>query len=116
MIRSSVALAAAAVALLAHGQAVLGVHGSAAAVGVQPPALPLQFRADVSVLSHLTDPRQAYPPSEKRMSISYDFTQKAARAEMLRGYDKGKTYVRRYDQVSCWSWKRLVWPSRCPIH
>lgn len=38
------------------------------------------------------------------MSISYDFTQKAARAEMLKGYDKGKTYVRRYDQVnSSWS-------------
>eukprot|EP00644_Phytophthora_capsici_P015567 jgi/Phyca11/20680/fgenesh1_pg.PHYCAscaffold_70_\ len=63
-----------------------------------PPALPRQFQAEVQVLSHLTDPRQEYPPSIGRMKIQYDFDQQLARAEMLEGYNAGKTYVRRYDQ------------------
>jgi hypothetical protein len=54
-------------------------------------------------LSHLTDPRQDYPPSLGRMKVQYDFDQQVARAEMLQGYNAGKTFVRRYDQVSA-SW------------
>ncbi|KAK1934674.1 hypothetical protein P3T76_011283 [Phytophthora citrophthora] len=63
-----------------------------------PPVLPRQFQAEVQVLSHLTDPRQDYPPSRGRMKIQYDFDQQLARAEMLEGYNAGKTFVRRYDQ------------------
>ncbi|EEY53154.1 uncharacterized protein PITG_06781 [Phytophthora infestans T30-4] len=63
-----------------------------------PPQLPHQFQAEVLVLSHLTDPRQEYPPSMGRMKVQYDFDQQLARAEMLEGYNAGKTFVRRYDQ------------------
>ncbi|RLN95196.1 hypothetical protein BBJ28_00005103 [Nothophytophthora sp. Chile5] len=63
------------------------------------PQLPRQFQAQVEVLSHLTDPRQDYPPSVGRMKVHYDFDQQLARAEMLEGYGAGKTFVRRYDQV-----------------
>lgn len=63
------------------------------------PQLPRQFRAEVQVLSHLTDPRQEYPPSMGRMKVQYDFDQQLAQAEMLQGYNAGKTFVRRYDQV-----------------
>lgn len=31
--------------------------------------------------------------------MQYDFDQQLARAEMLEGYNAGKTFVRRYDQV-----------------
>ncbi|ETK86951.1 hypothetical protein F441_08618 [Phytophthora nicotianae CJ01A1] len=63
-----------------------------------PPQLPHQFQAEVHVLSHLTDPRQEYPPSMGRMKVQYDFDQQLARAEMLEGYNAGKTFLRRYDQ------------------
>lgn len=63
-----------------------------------PPALPRQFGADLTVVSHLTDPRQNYPPSVREMSIQYDFDQKIARADVTKGYESGKTYIRRYDQ------------------
>ncbi|ETL93517.1 hypothetical protein L917_08302 [Phytophthora nicotianae] len=63
-----------------------------------PPQLPHQFQAEVHVLSHLTDPRQEYPLSMGRMKVQYDFDQQLARAEMLEGYNAGKTFLRRYDQ------------------
>ncbi|TYZ61033.1 hypothetical protein PybrP1_012122 [[Pythium] brassicae (nom. inval.)] len=63
-----------------------------------PPALPTQFSADVSIVSHLTDPRQRYPPSSRLMRIQYDWEQQVAKAEMRRGFEANKTYVRRYDQ------------------
>lgn len=63
-----------------------------------PPALPTQFSADVSIVSHLTDPRQRYPPSTRHMRIQYDWEQQVAKAEMVRGFEANKTYVRRYDQ------------------
>ncbi|OWZ12378.1 hypothetical protein PHMEG_00014472 [Phytophthora megakarya] len=63
-----------------------------------PPQLPRHFEAEVQVLSHLTDPRQEYPPSMGRMKVQYDFDQQLARAEVLAGYNAGKTFVRRYDQ------------------
>lgn len=66
--------------------------------GRLPPVLPTQFSADVSIVSHLTDPRQSYPPSVRTMRIQYDYEQQVARAEMLRGHDANKTFVRRYDQ------------------
>lgn len=71
---------------------------STAASSRIPPALPTQFRADVSITSHLTDPRQKYPPSVRLMKVQYDFQQQLAKAEMVHGYEANKTYVRRYDQ------------------
>lgn len=67
--------------------------------GTVAPALPTQFRADVVMTSHLTEPAQAYPPSVREMAIQYDFEQRIARAEVRKGHDQGKVFVRRYDTV-----------------
>ncbi|KAF1334034.1 hypothetical protein FI667_g1925, partial [Globisporangium splendens] len=74
------------------------VASAATSTGDVPPMLPTQFRADVTIMSHLTDPRQRYPPSVRRMRVQYDLQQQLAKAEMLEGYETNKTYVRRYDQ------------------
>jgi hypothetical protein len=76
--------------------ACIAVDGAVSSVRV-PPLLPRAFQADLSVVSHLTDPRRAYPPSVREMRVHYDFDQQIARAHIMSGYDAGKTYVRRYD-------------------
>ncbi|TMW65948.1 hypothetical protein Poli38472_003713 [Pythium oligandrum] len=63
-----------------------------------PPSLPRQFQADLLIVSHLTNPQQHYPHSRREIRIQYDYDQGIARADMLKGYEVGKTYVRRYDQ------------------
>lgn len=82
-------------AIATSSPAIEAVGGS---TGRLPPVLPTQFSADVSIVSHLTDPRQTYPPSVRLMKIQYDYEQQIAKAEMLHGYETNKTYVRRYDQ------------------
>ncbi|ETV68144.1 hypothetical protein, variant [Aphanomyces astaci] len=62
-----------------------------------PPQFPLQFEADLEITAHLLDATVAYPPSLRKMKIRYDYTQGLARADILAGYDKGKSYIRRYD-------------------
>ncbi|OQR88438.1 hypothetical protein THRCLA_10329, partial [Thraustotheca clavata] len=46
---------------------------------------------------HLLDADVEYPPRLRRMKIRYDYDKKVARADILAGFDKGKTYIRRYD-------------------
>ncbi|KAG9406549.1 hypothetical protein AC1031_002868 [Aphanomyces cochlioides] len=65
--------------------------------GTVPPQLPLHFEADLEIKSHLIDAKVKYPPSLRKMKIRYDFTQGLARADILAGYDNGKSYIRRYD-------------------
>ncbi|KAF1789500.1 Alpha/Beta hydrolase fold [Phytophthora cactorum] len=55
-----------------------------------PPQLPHQFQAEVQVLSHLTDPRQEYPPSIGRMKVQYDFDQQLARPRCWKDTTQGK--------------------------
>ncbi|ETV98125.1 hypothetical protein H310_08869 [Aphanomyces invadans] len=62
-----------------------------------PPKFPLHFEADLEITAHLLDPAVAYPPSLRRMKIRYDYSQGLARADILAGFDKGKSYIRRYD-------------------
>jgi hypothetical protein len=64
-----------------------------------PPSLPLQFSTDLEITAHLVDRTKDYPPWLRRITINYDYTQKQARAEILEGYEAGRTYVRRYDTV-----------------
>ncbi|KAJ0410740.1 hypothetical protein ATCC90586_006843 [Pythium insidiosum] len=68
-----------------------------ASVDRTPPALPRQFQAELAIVSHLTDPRQSYPPSRREMRVLYDYDNKLARADVLEGHDAGKSFVRRYD-------------------
>lgn len=63
------------------------------------PTLPLQFSADIEITAHLVDRTQDYPPWLRKIRLNYDFVKKLARAEILQGYDQGKIYIRRYDQV-----------------
>ncbi|GLE05489.1 hypothetical protein PINS_up014512 [Pythium insidiosum] len=71
----------------------------ATSVGREPPVLPRQFQAELAIVSHLTDPRQSYPPSRREMRVLYDYDNKLARADVLEGHDAGKSFVRRYDIV-----------------
>ncbi|EQC40035.1 hypothetical protein SDRG_02692 [Saprolegnia diclina VS20] len=73
--------------------ACMAVHGSKMA----PPGMPLHFDANIEITSHLVDRSKDYPPWLRRLKVRYDFDKKVARADILAGYDKGKTYIRRYD-------------------
>lgn len=85
--------------LVAFALLVPADEAQARPTGTVAPALPTQFRADVVVTSHLTEPAQAYPPSVRELAVQYDFEQRVARAEVRRGHDQGKVFVRRYDMV-----------------
>ncbi|KAJ0405443.1 hypothetical protein P43SY_005062 [Pythium insidiosum] len=65
-----------------------------ASVDRTPPALPRQFQAELAIVSHLTDPRQSYPPSRREMRVLYDYDNKLARADVLEGHDAGKSFMR----------------------
>ncbi|OQR87045.1 hypothetical protein ACHHYP_09589 [Achlya hypogyna] len=62
-----------------------------------PPVMPPHFEANLEITSHLVDRSVSYPPWLRRIKVRYDYAQKVARADILAGYDKGKTYIRRYD-------------------
>lgn len=64
----------------------------------ETPWLPLQFSAEVEITSHLVDPAQEYPARTRRLWVHYDYTNQLARADIVEGYEEGKTYIRRYDQ------------------
>lgn len=80
---------------LAFCAAALVVAVSSAAA----PKFPLQFSADLEITAHLVDKTKDYPPWLRKIKINYDYIQKLARAEISHGYEAGRTYVRRYDQV-----------------
>ena len=63
------------------------------------PKFPLQFEADLEITAHLVDRTKDYPPWLRKIKINYDYIKKFARAEISHGYEAGRTYVRRYDQV-----------------
>ena len=65
-----------------------------------PPLLPLQFSAEIEITSHLVDPAQEYPSRTRKLWVHYDYMNQLARADIVQGYEEGKTYIRRYDQVS----------------
>ena len=96
---------------------IAGMHGSWAAVSlsvvlaglgrlagaVDPPALPLQFRATLQTTAHLLldadgNNSSSYPPPRRVIALEYDFVNKRAKATISEGYEAGRTYVRRYDR------------------
>ena len=82
------------------GHAIMIVTRAHEASTQEPPLLPLQFSAEVEITSHLVDPAQEYPSRTRKLWVHYDYTNQLARADILQGYEEGKTYIRRYDQVS----------------
>jgi len=50
------------------------------------------------IVAHLADRTVDYPPWLRKIKIRYDYVQKVARADILAGYDNGKTYIRKYEQ------------------
>ena len=42
---------------------------------------------------------QDYPPWLRIIDLAYDYDNGRARLAIKEGYEKGKTYIRRYDQV-----------------
>lgn len=59
---------------------------------------PLQFSAMLEVTSHLILDDSTYPPSKRSMTIFYDFIRGRARADLEKGYEAAKFYIRRYDR------------------
>ena len=47
---------------------------------------------------------QDYPPWLRIIDLAYDYDNGRARLAIKEGYEKGKTYVRRYDQVRSSGW------------
>ena len=61
------------------------------------PTFPLQFSTQVQIISHQRDANATYPPPQQLFSIQYDFLSKRSNVVMNKGYNEGKTYIRRYD-------------------
>ncbi len=74
---------------------VLGVSGETKGSEI---AFPLQLTADLTIIAHLVAEASEYPPRERYLSIAYDYTNKVARADIAKGFEAAKTYIRRYDE------------------
>jgi hypothetical protein len=61
------------------------------------PTFPTQFSARVEITAHLVDRSKPYPPWLKVINVKYDYDRQMAHAEVLQGFDEGKTFIRRYD-------------------
>ena len=61
------------------------------------PTFPAQFSATVVTIAHMVNSSNAYPPSLRKIRVHYDSVKGRAKAEILEGYDVGKTFIRRYD-------------------
>lgn len=78
--------------------------------------LPSRFKANVTTIAPLVDKvcsppvaflraipdfpnfqTKDYPPWRRIVALEYDFGAKVARADILEGYEAGRTYIRRYD-------------------
>jgi len=59
--------------------------------------LPEIFSAEVHITAHLVDRSQDYPPWLTVMEIHCDFKNKRAAIHVKEGFDKGKSFLRRYD-------------------
>lgn len=64
------------------------------------PVFPSQFSARVEVTAHLVDRSKAYPPWLKVVNVKYDYDNQMAQAQVMQGFDQGKTFLRRYDNKS----------------
>jgi len=61
-------------------------------------AFPLQFTADIEIIAHLVPDDGSYPPRTRMLKVMYDYTNKLARADIAKGFEAEKTYIRRYDE------------------
>lgn len=63
---------------------------------------PLQFSAELTIRSHvleaMSDKEEDFPPVARSFIIHYDYTNLRARADVERGYEAAKVYIRRYDE------------------
>jgi hypothetical protein len=66
----------------------------------EAPTLPHQFSAKVEIIAHLVDRAKPYPPWLRVVDVKYDFEAGKASAEVLQGFEEGKTFLRRYDNKS----------------
>ena len=60
----------------------------------------MQFTATVEVTAHLVDRSKPYPPWLRVIKVAYDYENRMARAVVEKGYEEGKTFIRRYDNKS----------------
>jgi len=63
-----------------------------------PPSLPKRFRAKAVLISHQANKTREYPPWRTVYRVSMDYIDLKARVDVLEGFDKGRTFYRRYDR------------------
>ncbi len=68
-------------------------------LGLNAPQLifPLAFSCNLTVTANQIDASSEYPPRVRKMEIYYDYINERARADMSKGYEAEKIYIRRYD-------------------
>lgn len=62
-----------------------------------PPRLPRQFQTTLVTVAHQANKTTAYPPWRQQFNIFYDFPARRARADVIEGFDAGRSFIRRYD-------------------
>ena len=64
----------------------------------QVPPMPLQFHAKVHLYAHQLPRNNTYPSYKTKMDISYDYPLQRVKCVIHEGVNKGKVYLRRYDE------------------
>jgi hypothetical protein len=77
---------------------VTGQSAPFAKTSIPVPNFPLQFSATLEITAHLLPEDSSYPPHKRRMEIVYDYEKRRARADLEKGYEAAKFYIRRYDK------------------
>lgn len=73
--------------------------------------LATRFRATVRVIAEQADRSKDYPPWLREIEVLYDADSGRAQANVLQGYDKGKTFLRRYDEKREYMYKGGNYPA-----
>lgn len=58
---------------------------------------PLQVSFNLTITAHQIEETEEFPPRTRRLGILYDYINGRARADIERGYEAEKIYLRRYD-------------------
>ena len=64
----------------------------------QPPPMPLQFHAKIHLYAHQLPRNNTYPSYKTKMDVSYDYYLQRVKCIVHEGINKGKVYLRRYDE------------------
>eukprot|EP00949_MAST-11_sp_MAST-11-sp1_P003056 g3056.t1 len=73
------------------------MHASAEETLFSHPHFPKRFTASVIATSHLVDADAEYPSAVRELSVVYDAVKGRVWANVTKGYQQGRLFIRRYD-------------------